>query len=68
MSEPAKKPIGPLEMIAMLDQATAGVASIAGLLWAYKRALKHEGFSEQDAFRLVIEYQRIILTPRPDSR
>lgn len=52
----------------MLDQATAGVASIAGLLWAYKRALKHEGFSEQDAFRLVIEYQRIILTPRPDSR
>ncbi len=68
MNEPTKKPMGPLEMIAALDQAMAGLVNIAGILWNYKKALKQEGFTEQEAFQLVVEYQRIVLTPRPDSR
>ncbi len=68
MSEPTRKPLDPLAMIAALDQAMAGVANIAALLEAYKKALKAAGFTDAEAFQLVIEYQRIALTPRMDSR
>lgn len=57
-----KKPMGPLELIAALDQAMAASASIAALLANYKRELRRHGFTEEQAMDLTIEYQRIVLT------
>lgn len=54
----------PLDMIAQLDQATAGAKSLAKLFGDYFRFLLAEGLTRDEALAIVIEYQHILLVGR----
>jgi hypothetical protein len=52
----------PMDMIAKLDQAMAAVSNMAIMLGDYRRKLRQEGFTDEQAMSLVIEFQQAILS------
>lgn len=54
-------PIGPEEMMQILDQMSAALTNTAKVLWDYKIALMKEGFTEDQAMILVVNYQSNIM-------
>jgi len=48
------------KMIASLEQASAGMRSVAGLVSSYFNALLESGFKREEAFELSREYQTCI--------
>jgi hypothetical protein len=58
------EPIGPDEMTHLLDQMIAALDNMAKVLWDYKVALIREGFTEDQAMAMVIQYQATFLSSR----
>ncbi|WP_193768888.1 hypothetical protein [Metasolibacillus meyeri] len=51
-----------MNIIHAIEQMQAMLRDISPLLWEYKQDLKKQGFTEQQAFDLVRDYQKIMFT------
>lgn len=49
-------------MKAMVDQAKAETAEIAAVVWSYFSALKDQGFDDNQALALSMQFQALIFT------
>jgi len=54
--------VGMMHIIQAIEQMQAMLRDISPLLWEYKKDLKKQGFTEQQAYDLVRDYQKIIFT------
>jgi len=52
-----KQEIDPLGTLAKLDQATEALINLAPILASYFKKLRAEGFTRDEAFELVINFQ-----------
>lgn len=46
------------------EQMQAMLRDLSPVLWSYKQHLKKQGFTDDEAFALVRDYQRILFTRR----
>lgn len=53
--------------LANMDQLLRAVVDIAKVMRVYYVALIEEGFSNEEALRVTMAYQRTILTPRQED-
>lgn len=51
-----------MHIIQAIEQMQAMLRDISPLLWEYKKDLKKQGFTEQQAYDLVKDYQKILFT------
>ena len=51
-----------LNDISAKDQLAASINTMASLMAAYREALRKEGFSQKEAWQLLVEYQRVMMT------
>lgn len=49
-----------MNFIHQLEQMQAMLRDLAPVLWSYKENLKKQGFTENQAFRMTLEYQNTI--------
>lgn len=50
-----------MNIIQALEQMQAMLRDLSPVLWSYKEDLKKQGFTEEQAFTLARDYQRIVL-------
>ena len=51
-----------MDILHALDQMQAVLRDVSPVLWTYKQDLEKQGFTEQQAFDLVRDYQKIMFT------
>lgn len=54
-----------MNIIQALEQMNAMLRDVSPMLWDYKVQLIKQGFTEQQAFDLVRDYQKIIFDNKP---
>jgi len=54
-----------MNILQQLEQLNAMLRDVSPILWDYKAQLKKEGFTEQQAFDLVRDYQKILFSTKP---
>lgn len=55
-----RKGVQKMNILQQLEQIQAMLRDLSPVLWSYKKNLKKQGFTENQAFRLTLEYQRIL--------
>ena len=51
-----------MNILQALEQMQAMLRDVSPVLWEYKQDLKKQGFTEQQAYELVRDYQKIVFT------
>lgn len=57
-----------MNILHAIEQMMAALRDVSPMLWSYKEDLKKQGFTEEQAFQLVRDFQKVTFSNKGDGK